>query len=44
MLEGAEKISKRQADEKALQEYERYASTQRLIKEQQGELEALLQW
>ena len=37
VLEGAGTISKKQADEKAAAEYERYAAAQRAIKEQQGE-------
>jgi len=37
VLQGAGKISKKQADEKAAAEYERYAAAQRAIKEQQGE-------
>ena len=37
VLQGAGTISKKQADEKAAAEYERYAAAQRAIKEQQGE-------
>jgi len=37
VLQGAGTISKKQADEKAEAEYERYAAAQRAIKEQQGE-------
>ena len=37
VLQGAGTISKKQADEKAAAEYERYAAAQRVIKEQQGE-------
>jgi hypothetical protein len=37
VLQDAGKISKKQADEKAAAEYERYATAQRAIKEQQGE-------
>lgn len=37
VLQGAGTISKKQADEKAEAEYERYAAEQRAIKEQQGE-------
>ena len=37
VLQDAGKISKKQADEKAAAEYERYAAAQRAIKEQQGE-------
>ena len=37
VLKDAGKISKKQADEKAAAEYERYAAAQRAIKEQQGE-------
>jgi hypothetical protein len=46
VLIDAGSISKQQADDKAQAEYERYASTQRLVKEQQGEqdIAALLGW
>ena len=37
VLHGAGNISKKQADEKATIEYERYSATRRAIKEQQGE-------
>lgn len=37
VLQGAGKISKKQADAKAAVEYERYSAAQRAIKEQQGE-------
>nr|WP_244895113.1 RhuM family protein [Neisseria dumasiana] len=37
VLQGAGKISKKQADAKAEGEYERYMAVQRQIKEQQGE-------
>ena len=37
VLQDSGKISKKQADEKAAAEYERYAAAQRAIKEQQGE-------
>ena len=37
VLQGTGTISKKQADEKAAAEYERYAAAQRAIKEQQGE-------
>ena len=37
VLQGAGTISKKQADEKAAAEYERYAAAPRAIKEQQGE-------
>ena len=37
VLQGAGTISKKQADEKAAAEYERYAAAQRAITEQQGE-------
>lgn len=37
ILHGAGKISKKQADQKALAEYERFQAAQRVIKEQQGE-------
>ena len=37
VLQGVGTISKKQADEKAATEYERYAAAQRAIKEQQGE-------
>ena len=46
VLQGAGKISKQQADEKALAEYTRFAEQHRRLKEQEGEkdIEALLQW
>jgi hypothetical protein len=46
VLKGAGNISKQQADDKALEEYERFADAQRLLKEQQGEqdIAALLNW
>lgn len=46
VLLGAGSISKQDADDKARAEYERYASAQRLIKEQQGErdISTLLNW
>lgn len=46
VLVKAGRVSKQQADDKAHVEYERYASQQRHLKEQQGEqdIEALLQW
>ena len=37
VLQGAGKVSKKQADAKAETEYERHAATQRQLKEQQGE-------
>ena len=37
VLHGADNISKKQADEKAAVEYERYSTSRRAIKEQQGE-------
>lgn len=46
VLADAGQISKQQADEKAHTEYERYASAQRQLKEQQGEqdITELLRW
>lgn len=46
VLDGSGSISKQQADEKARNEYEIYASQQRQIKEQQGEqdISVLLGW
>lgn len=37
VLQGAGKISKKQAEQKALDEYARFQAAQRIIKEQQGE-------
>lgn len=37
VLQGAGKISKKQAEQKALVEYERFQAAQRVLKEQQGE-------
>lgn len=46
VLEGAGHISKKQAEEKAFTEYERFAGKRRQLKEQQGEqdISSLLQW
>ncbi len=46
VLQGAGKISKQQADEKALAEYTRFAEQHRRLKEQEGEkdIKELLQW